>query len=101
MAKTRKQSASFLTRCFRPHKVLSGQISIGSVPTINSIIDATHRIDQIIQAAESMNTTHSENTNSISIEQIEDVLRKWTSIAHYLIETYRNVESVSQDRINY
>ena len=102
MAKNSKQSSSssVLTKCFRFNKPIPKSIhtnnnnnitpitsSVNTCP-LSSVIEAIQTIDQLVQRTES-DFDCIENT--MNIEQIEEMLIKWTHIAHFLIDTYQQI----------
>jgi hypothetical protein len=107
MAKSYKQSSSLLTKCFRFNKtistssVLNNNSDITTITSssntcpLSSVIEAIQTIDQLVQSAEGNCNNQQDYSHCIqktmNIEQIEEMLIKWTHIAHFLIDTYQQV----------
>jgi hypothetical protein len=92
MAKSYKQSSSLFTKCFRFHKTIPTPI----LPCpLSSVIEAIQTIDRLVQTTET--NSHKQQGDSyciqktMNIEQIEEMLIKWTHIAHFLVDAYQQV----------
>ncbi|CAF2782223.1 unnamed protein product [Rotaria sp. Silwood2] len=111
MAKRYKQSSSLLTRCIRSNKTIST-----SVPTSNShiktsthmsntcllssVVEAIQTIDQMVQSVKITNDKQQGDSGclekTMNIEQIEEMLTKWTHIAHFLMDTYEQMQTFNE-----
>jgi hypothetical protein len=106
MAKNYKQSASLFTKCFRFNKTISKPVlpSNSEITTIispsntcplSSVIEAIQTIDKLVQSTEGDRNKQQGDSNIIqktmNIEQIEEMLIKWTHIAHFLVDTYQQI----------
>jgi hypothetical protein len=106
-----KQSSSLLTRCFRSNKMISTITStsnsdIKKLPSSSntcrssSIIETIQIIDQMVQATEDSSDKQKGDSHCIqrtmNIEQIEEMLIKWTHIAHFLVDTYRQMQTLNE-----
>jgi len=106
-----KNSSFLLTKCFRFPKSFSippnrSQLTSQTCPSdsspLTSIVEAIQTIDQLVQTAE-LNCHQQGDSNcipkSMNIEQIEEMLVKWTHIAHFLVETYEQIQNPTRDHI--
>ena len=95
---TRKSPSSFITKCFRLQKNASIPSDTITSP-LNSIIEAIHTIDQLVRTAEDNCRQQQGDSNylpkSMDMELIEEMLIKWTHIAHFLVETYQQIQTTS------
>ena len=95
MAKNYRQSSSLLSRCFRSNKTISTSETISktditsNTSPFSSVIEAIQTIDQVVQSTEGCSKNQQDDPHSMSIEQIEDMLIKWTHIAYFLVNTYQ------------
>ncbi|CAF1284161.1 unnamed protein product [Rotaria sp. Silwood1] len=111
MAKSYKQSSSLLTRCLRSNKTISTSIPISNshikmsthmsnTCLLSSVVEAIQTIDQMVQSVE--NSNHKQQGDSgcsekiMNIEQIEEMLVKWTHIAHFLMDTYQQIQNFDE-----
>ncbi|CAF1616776.1 unnamed protein product [Rotaria sp. Silwood1] len=111
MAKSYKQSSSLLTRCLRSNKTISTSIPISNshikmsthmsnTCLLSSVVEAIQTIDQMVQSVE--NSNHKQQGDSscsekiMNIEQIEEMLVKWTHIAHFLMDTYQQMQNFNE-----
>ncbi|CAF1090970.1 unnamed protein product [Rotaria sordida] len=92
MAKSYKQSSSLLTRCLRSNRTIST-----SIPTI---VEAIQTIDQMVQSVENIYDTQESDSSclerTMNIGQIEEMLIKWTQIAHFLVNTYQQMQNFNE-----
>jgi len=107
MAKSYKQSSSILTKCFRfnPTPVLTSNSDITTITSpsntcpLSSVTEAIQTIDQLVQSADNNSNKQQDYSHCIqktmNIEQIEEMLIKWTHIAHFLIDTYQQIQTVN------
>jgi hypothetical protein len=108
MAKNYKQSLALLRRCFRPDKTISTQIpmsntdmtsttSLSNICPLSSVIEAIKTIDQLVQSSENSVDKQQGDSDCIqttmNIEQIEEMLIKWTHIARFLVDAYQQVQT--------
>ncbi len=106
MAKNYKQSASLFTKCFRFNKTISTPvlssnsdiitiISPSNTCPLSSVIEAIQTIDQLVQSTEGDRNKQQGDSyiiqKTMNIEQIEEMLIKWTHIAHFLVDTYQQI----------
>jgi hypothetical protein len=97
-----KQSSSVLTKCFRFNKTISTPVltNNSNITTItsplSSVKEAIQTIDQLIEG--NCNKQQGDSyciQKTMNIEQIEEMLIKWTHIAHFLIDTYQQIQTVN------
>jgi hypothetical protein len=62
---------------------------LSNTSPFSSVIEAIQTIDQVVQSTERYSKNQQDDSHSTSIEQIENMLIKWTHIAHFLINTYQ------------
>jgi hypothetical protein len=108
MAKSYKQSSSLLTKCFRINKTIPTPVlpSNNDITTItspsntcplSSVIEAIQTIDRLVQTTQDNYNKQQGDSHCIqktmNIEQIEDMLIKWTHIAHFLVDTYQQIQT--------
>jgi hypothetical protein len=88
-----KRYSSLLTKCFRFNKTIPTSVPVSP---LSSVIEAIQTIDRLVQTTEN-NYNNKQQGDSYSIqktmniEQIEEMLIKWTHIAHFLVDTYQQI----------
>jgi hypothetical protein len=59
------------------------------------VIEAIQTIDQLVQSTEGDRNKQQGDSyiiqKTMNIEQIEEMLIKWTHIAHFLVDTYQQI----------
>jgi hypothetical protein len=99
MAKNYKQPSSLLTRCFRSAKTISTSETISNLDAttmtsltnacpLTSVKESIQTIDQMVQQGDSHCIQ-----KTMNIEQIEEMLIKWTHIAHFLVDAYQQIQT--------
>ncbi len=80
--------SSFFTKCFRLNKTISTPI----IPCpLSSVIESIQTIDRLVQTTETNFHKQQGDSYCMNIEQIEEMLIKWTHIARFLVDAYQQV----------
>lgn len=97
MDKRYKHSSSILTKCLRFNKKNSRQIPTNNNNNItcplSSVIETIQTIDQLVQSVENNSNKQQNDSKTMNIDQIEEMLIKWAHIAYFLIDTYQKIQS--------
>ncbi|CAF3822039.1 unnamed protein product [Rotaria sordida] len=111
MAKSYKQSSSLLTRCLRSNRTISTSIPtsnshinisthMSNTSPLSSVVEAIQTIDQMVQSVENIYDTQESDSSclerTMNIGQIEEMLIKWTQIAHFLVNTYQQMQNFNE-----
>ena len=79
---------SLFTKCFRLNKTIPTPIA--PCP-LSSVIESIQTIDRLVQTTETNFHKQQGDSYCMSIEQIEEMLIKWTHIARFLVDAYQQV----------
>ncbi|CAF1347322.1 unnamed protein product [Adineta steineri] len=107
MTKNYQRSISLLTQCFRPNKTIaSASNSNSNITTITTlsntcplslIIETIHNIDKMVQTTDIISDKEKgDSKQTIDIKQIEEMLIKWTHVAHFLVDTYQQIQNFNE-----
>ncbi|CAF1357810.1 unnamed protein product [Adineta steineri] len=105
MTKNYQRSISLLTQCFRSNKTIASasNSNITTVTTLSNtcplslIIETIHNIDKMVQTTDTIfDKEKGDSKQTIDIKQIEEMLIKWTHIAHFLVDTYQQIQTFNE-----
>ncbi|CAF0884589.1 unnamed protein product [Adineta steineri] len=105
MTKNYQRSVSLLTQCFRSNKTIASasNSNITTITTLSNtcplslIIETIHNIDKMVQTTDIIfDKEKGDSKRTIDIKQIEEMLVKWTHIAHFLVDTYQQIQTFNE-----